>query len=283
MIIISYKPGQLANRLFLFAKFIAYGVRHRIQIVNPAFDDYAHYFETTEKQWLPASRGFEGRFSRAFAKTVYQFCVFLGRIVHRLGINLPMLSTVYLDWSEHHDLDNDEKLKKKGAHFIQGWEFDAPMLMTTYRNEIIRFFQPEVSLRSQIESAFNRLNGPGLLMGVHIRHGDYKSFEGGRYFYELDAYKSLMTGLAQNYPDIRFLICTNNKSLNARDFSTYKATMAPGHELVDLYLLARCNYIMGPPSTYSLWASYYGNVPLYQIKDIKKDVGLKDFTPAENE
>jgi hypothetical protein len=34
----------------------------------------------------------------------------------------------------------------------------------------------------------------------------------------------------------------------------------------DLYALARCDYIMGPPSTYTQWASFYGNQPLYHLR-----------------
>ena len=33
----------------------------------------------------------------------------------------------------------------------------------------------------------------------------------------------------------------------------------------DLYALARCDYIMGPPSTYTQWASFYGNAPLFHL------------------
>jgi len=33
----------------------------------------------------------------------------------------------------------------------------------------------------------------------------------------------------------------------------------------DLYALAKCDYILGPLSSYSQWASFYGNKPLYQL------------------
>jgi hypothetical protein len=36
---------------------------------------------------------------------------------------------------------------------------------------------------------------------------------------------------------------------------------------VDLYSLARCDYVFGPPSTYSQWASFYGNKPLLHVFD----------------
>jgi hypothetical protein len=39
----------------------------------------------------------------------------------------------------------------------------------------------------------------------------------------------------------------------------------PGHFIEDLYALASCDYIIGPPSTFSQWASFYGNVPRYMV------------------
>jgi hypothetical protein len=41
--------------------------------------------------------------------------------------------------------------------------------------------------------------------------------------------------------------------------------MSRGSAVEDLYSLARCDYLLGPPSTFSLWASFYGNVPLHQM------------------
>ena len=48
MIVIAYKPGQLANQLFLFAKIYCVQLStHHCRVLNPAFRDYAVYFETT--------------------------------------------------------------------------------------------------------------------------------------------------------------------------------------------------------------------------------------------
>jgi hypothetical protein len=37
----------------------------------------------------------------------------------------------------------------------------------------------------------------------------------------------------------------------------------------DLYALAKYDYILGPLSSYSQWASFYGNKPLYQLSGSK--------------
>jgi hypothetical protein len=38
---------------------------------------------------------------------------------------------------------------------------------------------------------------------------------------------------------------------------------APGLPILDMYALARCSLIVGPPSTFSGWASFAGNTPVY--------------------
>jgi hypothetical protein len=35
----------------------------------------------------------------------------------------------------------------------------------------------------------------------------------------------------------------------------------------DLYALAKCDYLLGTLSSFSQWASFYGNKPLYQVRD----------------
>jgi hypothetical protein len=44
-----------------------------------------------------------------------------------------------------------------------------------------------------------------------------------------------------------------------------------------LYVLAGCHYLVGPPSTFTLWASYYGATPLYQVEDPDKAFSINDF------
>jgi hypothetical protein len=277
MIVIAYKPGQLANRLFLFAKFLAYSYKQEVLVINPSFDDYACYFEKTKNQFIPASRGWKGPSLKAVIKLFYKACFIIGRILHRWNLKFRFITVTYLDWSEHYNLDVDQRLHSKGVHFIQGWEFDASDLIKLHKSEIIQFFQPERGLKNAIDNFFQQIDHSKLLIGVHIRHGDYQFFEGGKYFFKLKEYEVVMKSLKERHSDCIFLVCSNNREISKNSFHELNIIMAPGHELLDLYLLAKCNYIMGPPSTYSLWASFFGSVPLYQIIDIHHSVDLTDF------
>jgi hypothetical protein len=66
---------------------------------------------------------------------------------------------------------------------------------------------------------------------------------------------------------VGFLICSNAK-LRGSDFARFNHTFGSDHLIEDMYSFAKCDLILGPPSTYTMWAAFYGNVPLYMIEDI---------------
>ena len=119
-----------------------------------------------------------------------------------------------------------------------------------------------------------------IIIALHIRRGDYKTFKNGMYYYSINDYKNIMDNIINVFKDknVHFLICSNEKiGINDLNQNNYKITLAPNHELLDLYCMSRCHYIVGPPSTYSMWASLYGNVPLYMLKDVNKQININDF------
>ena len=117
-----------------------------------------------------------------------------------------------------------------------------------------------------------------IVVGVHIRHGDYINFMQGRYFYTVDEYLAVMSKVKKLFINkkVAFLVCSNAKQQH-RKFEKFNCFFGSDHIVEDLYSFAKCDYIIGPPSTYTLWASFYGNVPLYRITDITKAPTLDNF------
>src|SRR4029077_14638741 len=74
-----------------------------------------------------------------------------------------------------------------------------------------------------------------------------------------------------------FLLFSNKKIDHSRlsEFSTIEGT---GRMVEDLHALSLCDYILASTySTYSRWASFYGNVPLYQMETPSSQFSLQDF------
>jgi hypothetical protein len=117
-----------------------------------------------------------------------------------------------------------------------------------------------------------------LVVGVHIRRGDYRSFVDGRFFYTIEQYLRLMQQVRGLFGGrrVHFLVCSNEKQ-PMQAFSKFTAFSGTGQFIEDLYALARCDFIIGPPSTFSAWASFYGQVPLYMVMDPEKEPTIHDF------
>ena len=269
MIIISNKPGQLGNLLFIYANFLAYGLENKVKVFNPSFYQYHKYFKSTSSSSLSIN------------KIIYTFCYLTARILFRLKIKTALISALALDWGESVDLENESQLNSKLC-FVQGWLFRSDNLMINHKTDITRFFEPEELFKNKINSFFAK-NFTGTncsIIAIHIRLGDYKTFENGKYYYTIEQYLNIIKNLALLFKtqNPHFLICSNEQiNLSKKETDGLKITFAPGHELLDMYCLANCNYIVGPPSTYSMWASFYGAVPLYMIEDANKEIVIDDF------
>lgn len=267
MVIISGKSGQLGNSLILYSGFIAFGLDNNISIFNPSFFRYKDYFEFT-----------------ASKNNLNWFIFHLLYYYTRVLIKLKSKKAKELNWDENFNLDGEvsKSILSKSNYFIQGWQYRGNKALAKNKGYIIECFKPLDKYKESLDAFFlkNFYNKSETIVGIHIRRGDYQNFENGKYFYSMEQYKNIILNINKLFGDqqTHFLICSNEKidttilaSLNIN------YTQAAGHELLDMYSLARCNYIAGPPSTYTMWASFYGNVPLLMLHDINMQIQKSDF------
>lgn len=285
MIVVASKPGQLANRLFVFSHFIALSADAGVQISDLAFDEYAPYFVGTKDdpfcRFPPRSserRALSARFSRRW---FYWTANRLAAMTARLGLLHRWIEVVRIDWWETFDIyqpDFIEKTRKKTV-IVQGWLFSAGGALAAHKQQIRQFFTPDEEFKRRIDHFMETLrDGPDLVVGIHVRHGDYARFLGGKYFYGHHTYARVMDEVAALFAHerVRFLICSDQIQQVGK-FGEHDVVLGPGHPVLDLYCLASCDRIAGPPSTFSLWASFYGDVPLYMIKDEVSSPSLGSF------
>lgn len=141
-------------------------------------------------------------------------------------------------------------------------------------------FDPEKSIKESVNKIFEKKREQNsYIVGVHIRYGDYRTYSNGRYFYALNEYQIIMRKILRFFPEkkITFLIASN-ESINLSSFSDIDCfSISNSSSVKDLYGLSICDYIIGPPSTFSGWASLMGNVPLYFIEDIHAEITQSSF------
>ena len=82
--------------------------------------------------------------------------------------------------------------------------------------------------------------------------------------------------------NVLFFIASNENicTTQFKNANTFK--IKNSFSVKDLYGLSKCDYIIGPPSTFSAWASLFENINLYHIEDIKIDFNLDNFIKIED-
>jgi hypothetical protein len=167
-------------------------------------------------------------------------------------------------------LENLELLTRlRGARtvFFYGWNFRSPELVRRHAEKIRAYFQPVEEIAAASRAAVARMRVQAeIVVGVHIRHGDYRTWKDGQYFYPAEQYAAWMRAMAAHFPGrkVGFLVASDEPR-QAEEFPGLAVGFCPGSPVSDIYALAGCDYIFGPPSTYSQWASFHGNKPLLQL------------------
>jgi len=287
MIVMFRKEGQLGNRLFNFANFIAFAEAEHFTLFNPSFSEYAQLFSTTRQDLLcryPPKLSILGRFGAHWAReALYSIVSFIARALKKLKIDNRLVRVIAIDDNSFYVLDDNPlaRLPFRSCHlaFVGGLQFRNLSAMKTHRQAICAYFRPLPAHQEKVDQAIdNARKNCDVLVGVHIRAGDYASHLNGRYYYTVQDYLHVMRSAAALFPGKRvgFLICSNSV-LDPEMFKEMHCHFGPNHHLQDMYAFAECDYIIGPPSTYTLWASFYGNVPLYFIQDPNKPVTLDMF------
>jgi hypothetical protein len=302
LIVISLRTGRLGNRLTLFAHFIALAEEQGHHLINFAFHSYAHLFETTRRDiycrypvaerrsWLDVVPGVAAALRKT--RICYQlvcyasiwnerFPVFGKQVVtlrEKSGSKVlpldgpevtprekPRSNTIPLDGPEVQAQIRDARIV-----FAHGWPFRVPTdWMQRHAGKIRAYFRPIEEYDRASREAVDRLRRDAdIVVGVHVRHGDYRIWQGGKYFFPASRYAGWMQEFAGQFPDrkVAFFVCSDEPR-TAGEFPGLSVGLSAGSPVGDLYALARCDYIFGPYSTFTQWASFYGNKPLYVLND----------------
>ncbi len=281
MILIADRNGQLGNRLFNFAHFIGWGMEHGVSIANPGFWEYARYFEGTFRDpWCRYPVRAPGRFDVLTRQLAYSPISFVARQARKINIHTPWLATRN-NRGDVFALDaHTSELLSSRLTVVRGWPYRDKGNFQKYRDAIRVYFRPRpVHLQRISESVAAARKGHDVLVGIHIRRGDYINHLGGKYFYDQPVYRAIMDNVLSLFGDRRvgFLICSNEQ-IDLSIFDGLNFHLGPNHIVEDLYSFAACDYLIGPPSTYTMWASYYGKVPLFQMTSASRTpLKLTDF------
>ena len=293
MVIINSQNAQLCNRLFGFSSFIANSLEYQYPLVNIGFHKYLEFFEATKDNNfnghpISVRRSFSPKLDYFYSnlfKSWYSFTFknfgktpTLRKFYHTKFSN-DLIPKIF-------DLNDPNFIAEaqQKSILVQGWMFRDLKNFRKHRETICTFFKPVEPFNTEVEQIALRVKmNADVVIGVHIRRGDYKEFADGRWFYTDEDYakwmKILQTKYAATGKTCVFLIASND-SINLENFKGLNVQFDARHFIVDLYLLAKCDAIIGPPSTYSQWAAFYGNKPLTMLLKKNQSIDIAKYNPS---
>lgn len=147
-----------------------------------------------------------------------------------------------------------------GLMIVHGWtelrNFEA---MKQFGDDIRGFFKSPCNL------ILPRARGE-IVVGIHKRRGDYRMWRSGIYCYGDDVYGRVMGEMRK--------VLGAEREVRFEIFSDEESRRSPED---DQHLMSQCDYLIGPPSTFSTWASFMGRVPLLHLMTKDQTVRLEDF------
>ena len=167
---------------------------------------------------------------------------------------------------------------------LWNWYFRNHDAVVRHREKIVAYFRvrDEFTVRPNkiIEAARKDAD---ILVGVHIRRGDYKQ-AGAQWYFDDRTYLRFMTDFRSSIRRKVKFVLVSNEPIDTEFFlrGGVDVVDASGRAQEDIVTLSRCDYIMGPPSTFSCWAAYYGGKPRFRLldKSIRVSAELFQIKPA---
>ncbi len=270
-IVLHNKYGQLGNRVILITHFIKYALDHQHKLYISNFEEYKTLFNESSLKSLEKS-GI--RFTKL--SPIHKFYRALG---YRFG---PMLSRFITIWDIRQKFDMQEKtcvleenFPTTNYVFPDGWLFRSEKLNAHDRPWVQQLFRPNAAIEEKISAFLKQLDSQKETIGLHIRRGDYKDFLGGKYYFEFDYYLKLIERIQEEFPHTNMIICSDEKL--PEEFNKFESVFISNSDFVtDLFLLSKCAYIVGVPSTFSLIAGYLGHSKLLRVKG-ELEIKRSDF------
>lgn len=284
MIIIADKAGQLGNKIALFAHFISYSIKHDIRVYNFSLEDDAELFETTHKDLFCRFPNHNSLIkpSLFLRKMIYNFHYRLANYLYRRGYNSSLIKVMNLKINESISLDDSEYISvinNTAVVMIKGYEYRHLSAFKENADVIRKYFTPRKCYLDNISELMKTIRSKcDVVVGVHIRQGDYAKFMNGSWYYTTKQYVEIMRQLQSLFQRKRvgFLVCSNEPQKND-DFAEFIYEFGTNVVIEDLYSLSQCDYIVGPPSSFNSWAAFYGKVPILYLSDHNMNISLDKF------
>lgn len=254
MIVLVQSPGRLGNKLWTLANVLAFCIENGTGFVHADMHGLP-----------PLSGSILAGYCKHSESALYRAWLKLARKA-RLHDSLTIRPREYVDLDQSTELK--ALIRKRRVVQLAGYYLAAPESLTKHRDKVVKVLQFDSEIQSRavnIKTASFRKDG--LNIAIHMRRGDYRQFIGGMLCYSDDTYRSV-AGLVQAASDrpVRFHLFSD-EAIPEAAFSGLDIVAHHGNvPELDLAIMASCDAIVGPSSSFSQWASFIGDVPIHVLE-----------------
>ncbi len=307
MIVFTHGGGRFGNQMFSYAQLLSFALEHKnIDFVNMACWEYADLLEIGQQNAI-CSKSSQKHFfyrilcfccSRLYIKNdsvaknliihalyliagnplakyygMQSICVEKSWVDERflLAQKLPALNLA--------DPISANIINKFNITVLSGWGICDWKLVEKHQDTIrealkVRSKYFDIS-RSFVVDKRQRYN---FLVGVMIRQGDYKLWKDGQYYFSIEQYSQWINQLSivfQDRGEVGFIVASDTpqdlkKFTNHNIHFTTGIASSNGHYIESIAQLSLCDVIMSPPSSFSLWAAFLGDIPFIPLVDAQQ-------------
>jgi hypothetical protein len=252
--------GQMCNNILQFGHLYAWGKEHNLPVIGLRFCHKYTYFAINKKK-------------------NYNWATYL---YAKYGAKWKLIPTISFLKEEEVNSQNINQLVNAKYSYVKGWYLRDYNIFLRYRDELKEMFSFNEKVKRSVKKSLPPKALDTIRLGVHVRRGDYKIWMDGNYYYSDEEFIKVIQRFIDLFSEstVEIVVVSNKKDICKEQ---YKASIASdihflsGNPGEDLYALSVCDYIMGPPSTFSLMASFYNDTPLYWILDKNKDLAKDSF------
>lgn len=293
LVCIGDEFGQLGNRLVRAAHVLAFCREQNFAFLDLPFAPYARYLTNSASSLalcsprVPIPPAIAARLHRRLAHHGPRLACGITRVPVLASLRHQLVHEITLPPSDRLDLSQSDlahEFRKYRIVILKGWYFRCYSLVQTHRDWLREFLRPNVSPSDSICQAVRNARAAGnMVIGMHIRAGDYRTWRGGRYFFPPDFYLKQMHLAAREFQgqNVTFLICSN-EPIDQSLLNGFDCIMATGDIVSDLAALSQCDLIFGPPSTYSLWAAFLGQAGLWHVTSPDETLSIDRFAKSND-
>jgi len=249
--------SQMCNNLLQYAHVYAWGREHGRKVISMRFSYKYQYFHICHTNLTGFGWYLLAKYMAA----------------------LKLLPTASF---KHGDCDREALEKKMLRHrhiVVSGWNVRFYDLFLKYRKDICDLFAIDSKYTEPVKTKMQEAEKSStphhpsstIRLGVHIRRGDYATWIDGKYFFDDEVYANHINRFAAMHQteDIHVYLSTNDPTVSEETFQRLCPTVhihhLHGNAPEDLFMLSECDFLIGPPSTFSLVAAMYRDIPLYRM------------------